>query len=89
MFNLFKSSPSTLRTAVERAVIYRQSKTPSRLILIYGVQCLSYLVILLPSFCQAETLEQLISTALLEHPTVQVQQAQTQAAEAGVDSATW
>ncbi|MGZ8158216.1 MAG: hypothetical protein ACXWT1_06820 [Methylobacter sp.] len=46
-------------------------------------------MILLPSFCQAETLEQLISTALLEHPTVQVQQAQTQAAEAGVDSATW
>jgi adhesin transport system outer membrane protein len=55
----------------------------------HGTQCLSYLLILLPSFCRAETLEQLIATALLDHPAVQVQQAQKQAAEAGVDSATW
>ncbi|MGZ8916296.1 MAG: TolC family protein [Methylobacter sp.] len=34
-------------------------------------------------------MEQLIAIALLDHPAVQVQQAQRQAAEAGVDNATW
>ncbi|MCF7965426.1 MAG: TolC family protein [Methylobacter tundripaludum] len=34
-------------------------------------------------------MEQLISSALLDYPTIQARQAQKQAAEAGVDSATW
>jgi adhesin transport system outer membrane protein len=55
----------------------------------HSLQCLACLAILLPSFCRAETLEQLISSALLDYPTIQVQQAQKQAAEAGVDSAAW
>jgi len=94
MFNLFKSRLPTGRTTVECAPTCRQSSSSSplpcgRLILIHAIQYLSCLVILLPSFCRAETLEQLISTALLEHPTVQVQEAQRQAAEAGLDSAAW
>lgn len=42
-----------------------------------------------PSFTRAETLEQLISSALESHPVIQGQQAQEQAAKTGVDSATW
>lgn len=92
MFDSFKSSPQ--RTVVEYADAYWQRKSLrlrplGRPMLMYGIQCLICLAILLPSFCRAETLEQLISSALLDHPAIQVQQAQKQAAEAGVDSATW
>lgn len=92
MFDSFKNSPQ--RTVVEYADAYWQRKSLrlrplGRPMLMYGIQCLICLTILLPSFCRAETLEQLISSALLDHPAIQAQQAQKQAAEAGVDSATW
>lgn len=47
------------------------------------------LALLLPSFSRAETLEQLISSALQNHPAIQAQLAQQQAAKIGVDSASW
>ena len=47
------------------------------------------LVLLFPTLSHAETLEQLISDALLDHPAIQSQQSQKAAAEAGVETAKW
>jgi len=57
-----------------------------------GIQYLTCLLFLLPSFCIAkssETLEGLISSALQDHPAIQAQQDQEQAAKADVDAAAW
>ena len=51
-----------------------------------GLLCL---VLLIPAVCQADTLEQLITDALLDHPAIQSQQSQKAAAEAGVETAKW
>lgn len=51
-----------------------------------------YLILLVPSLCMAEapeTLDRLISSALLTHPAVQGQQAQLQRSNAEVESANW
>lgn len=53
------------------------------------IQYLICLTFLLPTLSCAETLKQLISTALQGHPAIQSQQAQEQVAKAGVESAAW
>lgn len=55
----------------------------------YAFLYLTALLFLLPSLSRAETLEHLISIALLSHPAIQAQQAQSRAAKAGVESASW
>ncbi|MCF8210573.1 MAG: TolC family protein [Rhodoferax sp.] len=47
------------------------------------------LLLLLPWACQAATLEALIAAALEAHPAIRAQQAQQDAAQAGVQSARW
>ena len=51
-----------------------------------GLLCL---VLLSPSISHADTLEQLITDALLDHPAIQNQQAQKAAAVASVETAKW
>ena len=51
-----------------------------------GLLCL---LLLIPAISHADTLEQLITDALLDHPAIQSQQAQKAAAEAGVETAKW
>jgi adhesin transport system outer membrane protein len=50
---------------------------------------LCLLITLVPLVGQAQVLDQLISQALVSHPSAQVQQALAQAAQTGVDSARW
>ena len=50
---------------------------------------LLYLIVLFPVVSPADTLEQLITDALLDHPAIQNQQAQKAAAEASVETAKW
>lgn len=52
----------------------------------HGLACV---LMLLPSLSQAETLQQLLSSALLDHPAIQAQRSQKEASEAGVESANW
>ncbi len=54
-----------------------------------GILCVIALAFLSPSVSLAVTLEELISSALKSHPAIQAQQAQTQEAQANIDSANW
>ncbi|MHB1215673.1 MAG: TolC family protein [Thiobacillus sp.] len=65
------------------------SHPPRHPLLKRGIQYLTGLALLLPSISPAGVLEQLISSALRGHPSIQAQQAQERGAKAGVDSATW
>lgn len=53
------------------------------------LRCFTLFSLLLPSFCIAGVMEQLISSALQDHPAVAAQQAQIRGANASVDAATW
>lgn len=53
------------------------------------IQYFLCLISLFPSLSYAESLEQLISDALLDHPAIQNQKAQKAAAEANVETAKW
>ena len=63
-----------------------KSDQPANQLYSLGLLCL---VLLIPAVCQADTLEQLITDALLDHPAIQSQQSQKAAAEAGVETAKW
>ncbi|MDH4215527.1 MAG: TolC family protein [Gallionella sp.] len=65
------------------------SRPPPRLLVRRGIPYLTCAALLLPSASKAGGLEQLISTALLGHPSIQAQQALEQGSKANVDSATW
>lgn len=54
-----------------------------------GIRHLICLALLFPSLGRGGTLEDLIGSALSSYPSIQAQQAQERAAEAGVDSAKW
>lgn len=54
-----------------------------------SIRHLACLMFFLPSFGHAGVLEQLVSSALCGHPTIQAQQAQEEAARANTDSAAW
>jgi len=50
---------------------------------------LLFLMSSLPALAQAESLKQLVVSALMDHPAIQAQQSQKEASEAGEESAKW